>query len=52
VHRGEPRASSHRAGEHQDTGGYFVATLDDPDDYLEVFPAACATADIECEDVT
>ena len=25
----------------EDTGGYFVATPDDPDDYLDVFPAAC-----------
>ena len=26
------------------TGGYFVATPSDPDDYLERFPAACAVA--------
>jgi glycerol-3-phosphate dehydrogenase len=31
------------------TGGYFVATPDDPDDYLERFPAACAAAGIEAE---
>ena len=33
------------------TGGYFVATPDDPDDYLERFPAACAAAGIEAEPV-
>jgi glycerol-3-phosphate dehydrogenase len=26
------------------TGGYFVATPDDPDDYLERFPSACAAS--------
>jgi glycerol-3-phosphate dehydrogenase len=31
------------------TGGYFVATPDDPDDYLERFPAACVAAGIEAE---
>jgi len=31
------------------TGGYFVATPDDPDDYLERFPAACAAAGIDAE---
>jgi glycerol-3-phosphate dehydrogenase len=31
------------------TGGYFVATPDDPDDYLERFPAGCAAAGIEAE---
>jgi glycerol-3-phosphate dehydrogenase len=35
----------------EDTGGYFVATPDDPDDYVDAFPAACAAADIPCEDV-
>ena len=34
------------------TGGYFVATPDDPDDYLERFPAACAAAGIEAEPVS
>ena len=29
------------------TGGYFVATPEDPDDYLERFPVACAAAGIE-----
>ena len=33
------------------TGGYFVATPDDPEDYLERFPAACAAAGIEAEPV-
>ncbi|MCV0404440.1 MAG: anaerobic glycerol-3-phosphate dehydrogenase subunit A [Chloroflexi bacterium] len=33
------------------TGGYFVATPDDPDDYLDRFPAACAKAGIETEPV-
>ena len=33
------------------TGGYFVATPDDPDDYLEGFPAACAAAGIEAEQI-
>lgn len=33
------------------TGGYFVATPDDPDDYLERFPAACEAAGIEAEPV-
>jgi glycerol-3-phosphate dehydrogenase len=36
----------------EDTGGYFVATPDDPDDYLDVFPAACEKAGIECEEIT
>lgn len=31
------------------TGGYFVATPDDPGDYLERFPAACAAAGVEAE---
>jgi glycerol-3-phosphate dehydrogenase len=35
----------------EDTGGYFVATPDDPDDYVEQFPAACARAGIECEEI-
>ena len=25
----------------EDTGGYFVATPDDPDDYVDQFAAAC-----------
>ncbi len=35
----------------EDTGGYFVATPDDPDDYVEQFPAACAKAGIDCEEI-
>lgn len=34
------------------TGGYFVATDDDPADYLAGFPAACAAAGIEVEAVS
>ncbi|HEX7197653.1 MAG TPA: anaerobic glycerol-3-phosphate dehydrogenase subunit GlpA [Candidatus Limnocylindria bacterium] len=34
------------------TGGYFVATPDDPDDYLERFPTACAAAGIEAERIS
>ncbi len=33
------------------TGGYFVATPDDPDDYLERFPAACAAAGIDAQPI-
>jgi len=33
------------------TGGYFVATPDDPDEYLERFPDACAAAGIEAEPI-
>ena len=33
------------------TGGYFVATPDDPDDYRERFPAACAAAGIQAEPI-
>ncbi len=36
----------------EDTGGYFVATPADPDDYVERFPAACAAADIPFEEVS
>jgi glycerol-3-phosphate dehydrogenase len=35
----------------EDTGGYFVATPDDPDDYVDRFPEACAVAGVPCEDV-
>jgi glycerol-3-phosphate dehydrogenase len=35
----------------EDTGGYFVATPDDPDDYLDIFPAACEKAGIECDEI-
>ncbi|HEX2883469.1 MAG TPA: anaerobic glycerol-3-phosphate dehydrogenase subunit GlpA [Candidatus Limnocylindria bacterium] len=33
------------------TEGYFVATPDDPDDYLDRFPAACSAAGVEAEPV-
>jgi glycerol-3-phosphate dehydrogenase len=33
------------------TGGYFVATPDDPDDYVARFPEACAAAGVETEPV-
>jgi glycerol-3-phosphate dehydrogenase len=33
------------------TGGYFVATPDDPDAYLERFPAACAASGVEAEPI-
>ena len=35
----------------EDTGGYFVATPHDPDDYVDAFPAACAAAGVECEEI-
>lgn len=35
----------------EDTGGYFVATPDDPEDYVEAFPAACAAARVPAEEV-
>ena len=35
----------------EDTGGLFVATPDDPDDYVERFAERCAAADIPCEEV-
>jgi glycerol-3-phosphate dehydrogenase len=35
----------------EDTGGYFVATPDDPDDYLDRFADACAAAGVPCDDV-
>src|SRR5665647_1524508 len=31
----------------EDTGGYFVATPDDPDDYVDGFQAACIAADVD-----
>jgi glycerol-3-phosphate dehydrogenase len=33
------------------TGGYFVATPDDPDDYVDAFQAACAAADVDCAEI-
>jgi glycerol-3-phosphate dehydrogenase len=35
----------------EDTGGYFVATPDDPDDYVDSFPEACAAAEVDCDEV-
>jgi glycerol-3-phosphate dehydrogenase len=35
----------------EDTGGLFVATPDDPDDYVEEFPDRCAAVGIPCEEV-
>jgi glycerol-3-phosphate dehydrogenase len=35
----------------EDTGGYFVATPDDPDDYVDAFPACCAASGIDCDEV-
>ena len=35
----------------EDTGGYFVATPDDPDDYVDAFPALCAASDVDCVEV-
>ena len=35
----------------EDTGGLFVATPDDPDDYVAAFPGRCAAAGIPCEEV-
>lgn len=34
------------------TGGFFVAGPDDPDDYVDRFPAACEAAGIEAEPVS
>jgi glycerol-3-phosphate dehydrogenase len=34
----------------EDTGGWFVATPDDPDDYVDGFQAACRSADVDCEE--
>ena len=35
----------------EDTGGYFIATPDDPEDYLAQFPGACAAAGVPAEEV-
>jgi glycerol-3-phosphate dehydrogenase len=32
----------------EDTGGVYVATPDDPDDYVDAFPAHCAAVGIPC----
>jgi len=39
------------AGCIEDTGGIFVATPDDPDDYVDAFPGACAAAGIDCDEI-
>jgi len=35
----------------EDTGGYFVTTPDDPDDYADAFPGLCAASDVDCQEV-
>lgn len=35
----------------EDTGGYFVATPDDPDDYADSFLEQCRASDVDCEEV-
>lgn len=35
----------------EDTGGYFVATPDDPDEYVAAFPELCAAAGVDCDEV-
>jgi glycerol-3-phosphate dehydrogenase len=35
----------------EDTGGYFVATPDDPDEYVDRFAEACVAAGVPCDDV-
>src|ERR1035437_10445252 len=35
----------------EDTGGLFVATPEDPDDYVAGFEAACNAADVDCEEI-
>lgn len=34
----------------EDTGGWFVATPNDPDDYADGFAAACGAAGVPCEE--
>ncbi|HEX5465064.1 MAG TPA: anaerobic glycerol-3-phosphate dehydrogenase subunit GlpA [Candidatus Limnocylindrales bacterium] len=34
----------------EDTGGWFVATPHDPDDYVDGFAAACAATGVDCEE--
>src|SRR5262245_29184086 len=36
----------------EDTGGFFVATPEDPDEFGEGFPAACAASDVDCDEVS
>ena len=35
----------------EDTGGYFVATPDDPEEYVDAFEAACVASGVPCEEV-
>ncbi len=35
----------------EDTGGYFVATPDDPDDYVEAFAENCTLSGVDCDEV-
>jgi glycerol-3-phosphate dehydrogenase len=35
----------------EDTGGYFVTTPDDPEDYADEFVVLCAASDVDCEEV-
>ena len=35
----------------EDTGGWFVSTPDDPEDYADRFAAACAAAGVPCDEV-
>lgn len=35
----------------EDTGGYFVATPDDPDDYVEAFAENCRLSGVDCDEV-
>jgi glycerol-3-phosphate dehydrogenase len=35
----------------EDTGGFFVATPDDPDDYVQEFAANCAASGVDCDEV-
>jgi glycerol-3-phosphate dehydrogenase len=35
----------------EDTGGYFVATPDDPDDYVDRFAADCQATGVDCQEV-
>jgi glycerol-3-phosphate dehydrogenase len=35
----------------EDTGGYFVATPDDPEDYVAAFAENCRLAGVDCEEV-
>ncbi len=35
----------------EDTGGYFVATPDDPDDYVADFAENCRLSGVDCEEV-